>query len=44
MVVNMGLELISKQDLKELLSKNWLTHDAMWFALTLETVGISKTK
>ena len=39
----MTLDFISKQDLKEVLSKTWLTHDAMWFALSVETIGIEKT-
>ena len=39
----MALDFISKEDLKEVLSKNWLTHDAMWFALSVESIGIEKT-
>ena len=42
-MMKMTLDFISKQDLKEVLSKNWLTHDAMWFALSVETIGMEKT-
>jgi hypothetical protein len=37
------LEQISKKDIKELLSKGWLTHDAMWFASCYRELGIEKT-
>lgn len=37
-----ALETLEKKELKELLSKGWITHDAMWFAHALETVGIEK--
>jgi hypothetical protein len=36
-------ENISKNDLKDILSKNWLTHDAMWFAISVETLGMKQT-
>jgi hypothetical protein len=36
----MGLE---KDELKELLNKNWMTHDAMWFYNCLQEFGIEKT-
>lgn len=39
----MSLDFISKENLKEVLSKGWLTHDAMWFSLSVETFGIEKT-
>jgi len=32
-----------KNELKELLNKNWMTHDAMWFYHCLEEFGIEKT-
>jgi hypothetical protein len=35
--------LLSKDDLKEILNKNWMTHDAMWFYLCLQEFGIEKT-
>jgi len=35
-------ELETKQ-LKELLNKGWMTHDAMWFYNSLQEVGIEKT-
>lgn len=34
---------IDKKDLKELLSKGWMTHDAMWFYHCLNEFGIEKT-
>lgn len=37
------MDLISKKDLKELLNKCWMTHDAMWFAHCLMECGIEKT-
>lgn len=37
-----ALDKIDKRDLKELLSKNWMTHDAMWFLHTYQQVGIEK--
>lgn len=35
-----ALDALEKREIKELLSKGWITHDAMWFAHALETVGI----
>lgn len=37
------LEEIGIHDLKELLIKNWMTHDAMWFAHCVRTIGIETT-
>lgn len=37
-----SLESFDKREIKELLSKGWITHDAMWFAHALQTVGIEK--
>ena len=34
---------LEKQELKELLNKCWMTHDAMWFSHCLEECGIEKT-
>jgi hypothetical protein len=34
---------LEKSELKELLSKNWMTHDAMWFHHCLQEFGIEKT-
>jgi hypothetical protein len=41
----MGLESIplEKDELKELLNKCWMTHDAMWFYNCLQEFGIEKT-
>ncbi|MEW6079088.1 MAG: DUF6125 family protein [Thermodesulfobacteriota bacterium] len=38
-----GLESLEKNDIKELLSKGWITHDAMWFLHSLKEVGMEKT-
>jgi hypothetical protein len=35
--------LLEKNELKELLNKGWMTHDAMWFYHCLEELGIEKT-
>jgi len=37
-----ALDKIDKRDLKELLSKNWMTHDAMWFLHTYQKAGMDK--
>ena len=34
---------ISIEDLRELLNKGWMTHDAMWFYHCVQEVGIEKT-
>jgi hypothetical protein len=34
---------LDKNELKELISKCWMTHDAMWFYHCLEEFGIEKT-
>jgi arginase family enzyme len=34
---------LDKNQLKELLNKGWMTHDAMWFYNCLEECGIEKT-
>ena len=34
---------LGKDELKELLNKGWMTHDAMWFYNCLEECGIEKT-
>ena len=33
---------LEKDELKELLNKGWMTHDAMWFYHCLEEFGIEK--
>jgi len=40
-VVDMNLP--GKDELKELLIKGWMTHDAMWFYHCLQECGIEKT-
>jgi len=37
------MEPLNKTDLKELLTKNWMTHDAMWFYHCFKECGIEKT-
>lgn len=34
---------LSKNELKEILNKGWMTHDAMWFYHCLQECGIEKT-
>jgi len=34
---------LEKEELKDLLNKNWMTHDAMWFFNCLQELGIEKT-
>lgn len=34
---------LEKKELKELLNKGWMTHDAMWFYNCLKECGIEKT-
>lgn len=34
---------LNKSELKELLNKGWITHDAMWFYNCLQEFGIEKT-
>lgn len=34
---------IKKDEIKEIVSKNWITHDAMWFYHCLHEFGIEKT-
>ncbi len=36
-------EKLGKKELMELLSKGWMTHDAMWFFHSLQEYGIEKT-
>ncbi len=37
-----ALDKIEKKELKELLSKGWITHDAMWFYHSFNEFGIEK--
>ncbi|MGO8990953.1 MAG: DUF6125 family protein [bacterium] len=37
------MKLPKKDELKELLIKGWMTHDAMWFCHCLQECGIEKT-
>ena len=37
------MELISKKELKEILIKGWMTHDAMWLLHCLRKTGIETT-
>ncbi len=37
------MELLSKEELKEILIKGWMTHDAMWFLHFLRKTGIETT-
>jgi len=37
------LKSLKKSELKEILIKNWMTHDAMWFYNCLQECGIERT-
>jgi hypothetical protein len=39
----MTIASLETGQLKELLNKGWMTHDAMWFYNCLQEVGIEKT-
>jgi len=41
--MNADLIVPDKDEIKELVSKNWMTHDAMWFYHCLQEFGIEKT-
>jgi hypothetical protein len=41
--MNAEINSLSKNELKEILNKNWMTHDAMWFYHCLRELGIEKT-
>lgn len=38
-----AMDLLEKRELKELLCKGWMTHDAMWLLHCLEAFGMEKT-
>jgi len=37
------MKTLAKNELKEILIKNWMTHDAMWFYHCLQECGIERT-
>jgi hypothetical protein len=37
------MKSLTKKELKEILIKNWMSHDAMWFYHCLQECGIEKT-
>ena len=37
------MKILRKNELREILIKNWMTHDAMWFYNCLQECGIEKT-
>jgi len=39
----MTLAVLETNQLKELLNKGWMTHDAMWFYNCVQEIGIDKT-
>jgi len=41
--MNSETNSLGKNELKEILNKNWMTHDAMWFYNCLQEFGIEKT-
>ncbi len=40
---NSDMKSLNKKDLKELLIRNWMTHDGMWFNYCFKECGIEKT-
>lgn len=38
-----GFDEIDKSEMRDLLVRNWMTHDAMWFANALRHCGIEQT-
>ena len=34
---------LSRDELRDLLNRSWMTHDAMWFYTCVQAVGIEKT-
>lgn len=36
------LKMLDRDDVKELFSKNWLTHDAMWYGSCMQELGPEK--
>lgn len=41
--MNADMIMPDKDEIKELVSKNWITHDAMWFYHCLREFGIERT-
>jgi hypothetical protein len=39
----LNMEILGRNQLKEILIKNWMTHDAMWFYHCLQECGVEKT-
>ncbi len=37
------MDALDKNELKELITKNWMTHDAMWFYFSAQENGMEKT-
>lgn len=40
---HLSMKILETEELKELLIKNWMTHDGMWFLHCLQECGIEKT-
>lgn len=38
-----AIEEITKEEVREILNANWMTHDAAWFGLSVEQFGIEQT-
>ena len=36
------MEITDKRDVREILSKNWMTHDAMWYGVCVQELGSEK--
>jgi hypothetical protein len=37
------IDTAEKKEIREFFCKNWMTHDGLWFALTVDEIGIEKT-
>ncbi len=37
------LDLINKEDIRDFFCKDWMTHDGIWFAQSVQEIGIEKT-
>ena len=38
--IDAALDKIGKREVRELLTKGWMTHDAMWLICSIEEFGI----
>jgi len=36
------IKMLNKDEVKELFSRNWMTHDAMWYGICVQELGQQK--